>query len=73
MGDGCVPVDCVSVLRTDLSKDTGYMSTAHVAGELWTVKSDQAIRANTEVAVERVEGLSLIVRPYAAKQDVSQQ
>jgi len=64
-GDTSALVGQVGVLRTELNAENHYIGTAHVAGELWTVKSDRHLPTNGEVVVERVEGLTLLVRPRA--------
>ncbi len=71
MGDLQSLVGRVGVLRTDLIEDNNYTGTAHIAGELWTVKSNQAIPAHSEVEVERVEGLTLIVRRHMLSRETA--
>jgi membrane-bound ClpP family serine protease len=51
----------VGVARTDI-EDTG---TVGIRGELWNARSYDRIPAGSEVVVEDVEGLTLVVRARA--------
>ncbi len=53
------------VVKSPLTAESGFLGTAQVAGELWTVKSDEPIGEGAPVVVVQVEGLTLFVRALA--------
>lgn len=50
------------VIKSPLSADNQFTGTAQIGSELWSVKSDQALSAGSEVIVEEMEGVTLKVR-----------
>jgi len=53
------------VIKLPLTAESQFTGTAQVAGELWTVKSDEPLNEGTPVVVVQVEGLTLFVRALA--------
>ncbi|MBO9344416.1 MAG: hypothetical protein J7601_01630 [Chloroflexi bacterium] len=53
------------VIKSPVSAESQFIGTAQVAGELWTVKSDEPLSVGTPVVVVHVEGLTLFVRALA--------
>jgi membrane-bound ClpP family serine protease len=53
------------VIKSALTPESQFTGTAQVAGELWTVKSDEPLSEGTPVVVVHVEGLTLFVRALA--------
>ena len=57
-----IVVGAHGVLKAGLSPANQYTGTALMGSELWTVKSDAAMPAGSEVVVDRVDGLILWVK-----------
>ncbi len=53
------------MIKSPVSAESQFIGTAQVAGELWTVKSDEPLSVGTPVVVVHVEGLTLFVRALA--------
>lgn len=53
------------VIKSPITPESRFVGTAQVAGELWTVKSDEPIGEGAPVVVVLVEGLTLFVRALA--------
>ncbi len=53
------------VIKSPLTAESHFTGTAQVAGELWTVKSDEPLSEGTPIVVVHVEGLTLFVRALA--------
>jgi membrane-bound serine protease (ClpP class) len=53
------------VIKSPLAPESQFVGTAQVAGELWTVKSDEPMSEGTPVVVVQIEGLTLFVRALA--------
>ncbi|MCS6849394.1 MAG: NfeD family protein [Anaerolineae bacterium] len=53
------------VIKSPVTPESRFIGTAQVAGELWTVKSDEPISEGTPVVVVQIEGLTLFVRALA--------
>jgi membrane-bound serine protease (ClpP class) len=53
------------VIKSPLTAESHFIGTAQVAGELWTVKSDEPLSEGTPIVVVHVEGLTLFVRALA--------
>ncbi|WP_169238140.1 NfeD family protein [Candidatus Roseilinea sp. NK_OTU-006] len=53
------------VIKSPLTPESQFTGTAQVAGELWTVKSDEPIGEGAPIVVLQVEGLTLFVRALA--------
>lgn len=53
------------VIKSPITPESQFTGTAQVAGELWTVKSDEPMSEGTPVVVVQVEGLTLFVRALA--------
>ncbi|MFN4294329.1 MAG: NfeD family protein [Thermoflexales bacterium] len=53
------------VIKSPITPESQFVGTAQVAGELWTVKSDEPIGEGAPVVVVLVEGLTLFVRALA--------
>lgn len=53
------------VIKSPITPESQFTGTAQVAGELWTVKSDEPMSEGTPVVVVQIEGLTLFVRALA--------
>ncbi|MCS7057165.1 MAG: hypothetical protein NZM18_13435 [Thermoflexales bacterium] len=53
------------VIKSPITPESNFIGTAQVAGELWTVKSDEPMSEGTPIVVVQVEGLTLFVRALA--------
>ncbi len=58
-------IGAYGVIKSPITPESQFTGTAQVAGELWTVKSDEPIGEGAPVVVVLVEGLTLFVRALA--------
>lgn len=59
------------VIKSPITPESQFTGTAQVAGELWTVKSDEPMSEGTPIVVVQIEGLTLFVRALAHPQEHS--